>query len=135
MIVDKDMELSDDQAVTAPAPSTNIVDLTVAKDIGPGEPVQMEVRVKEDFDLLTSMNIELQVDNDVAFGSPRTVITVNRTLAQLVAGESIPGFQIVPDGVDERYMRFLYTHVGTEPAAGKIYAAVVTERQTNKANL
>lgn len=136
MNVEMDFNFSDDQAIVASAPSTNIVDLSVSgKDIGPGEPIPLEVRVKETFDLLTSLDVILEVDDDVAFGSATEVIKKTVLLADLVAKKAISGFQIIPDGVDERYVRMRYAVTGTNPTAGKIFAGVVAGRQTNRGNL
>lgn len=136
MIVEMDFNFSDDQVITADAPSTNVVDLSLTgKDLGPGEPIPLEVRVKEAFNTLTSLNIIMEVDDDVAFGSAKEVTRTNVLLADLTLGAVIPGFQIIPDGVDERYMRLRYDVVGTDPTLGKIFAGVVAQRQTNRGNL
>ena len=134
MIFDTQSMFSDAQAITATARSTNVIDLgavdtpkhavgPITRDLGRGRPVELAVQVVEAFNTLTSLTIALQVDNDVAFGSPKTVMTLSVPLAGLTLGARLPPFYI-PEGVDERYVSFLYTVVGTNPTLGKITAGL-----------
>ena len=141
MIFDKETMFSDAQAVTADAASTNIIDFgatgtpygsTVAlvRDIGKGGcRVPIAVMIPEAFNNLTSLAVSLQVDNDPAFGSPKTVATRTYTLAELKGMLEFPdGFV---EGTNERYGRLYYDVTGTAPTTGKITAGVVAARQTN----
>lgn len=135
MIFDKTNLFSDDQAITASAASTNIIDFgapdtpkhavnAITRDIGKGRKPAIRVQVTEAFNTLTSLTVAVQVDNDVAFGSPKTVMDMSVPLADLTLGAVILP-DVMPRGVDERYMRLNYTVVGTNPTLGKIFAGLV----------
>lgn len=137
MIFDKQTLMSDQQAITATAGSTNQIDLSprgsgIVRDIGPGNKVPICVQVTETFNNLTSLSVSLQTDEDSAFGSPQTVaVTPAIPLAQLVAGYQF-NLDFVPRGANERYMRLLYTVVGTAPTLGKVTGGpVLAGPQTN----
>ena len=143
MIFSKEQLLSDDQAITASAASTNHIDLgavgtphgagaPIKRDIGKGQPIPFEVIVTEDFATLTSLTVALQVDDDVAFGSPKTIKTSGAiAAADLVAGANLFPDLSLPTGITERYVRLNYTVAGTNASAGKILAGVSMGRQTN----
>lgn len=135
MIFDAQALFSDAQAITATAASTNIIDLgapgtpkhaaaAMTQDIGRGRPVPLRVQVVEAFNNLTSLAIAVQVDDNSAFSSAKTVQTVTVLLADLVAGKVVLP-EYVPRGTDERYMRLYYTVTGTAPTTGKITAGLV----------
>lgn len=135
MIFDQQTLLSDQQAVTASAASTNVIDLGpiasgVARDIGKGQPIPLRIQVTEAFNNLTSLAFALQVDDNEAFASPKTVWTTTVVLADLKAGKVIIP-EYVARGTDERYMRLYYTVTGTAPGTGKITAGVVLGAQSN----
>jgi hypothetical protein len=146
MIFSKEDLFSNQQAVTASAASTNVIDLgatgipygnaeALKRDIGKGNKVPLRVQVTEDFATLTSLTITVQTSDDAAFGSG--VITHATTgavaAADLVAGWSwghdvIPYAQAAGMG---RYMRLNYTVTGTAATAGKVTAGVTMGNQTN----
>ncbi|TIR78827.1 MAG: hypothetical protein E5X15_10440 [Mesorhizobium sp.] len=135
MIFDMQTLLSDAQAITATAASTNTIDLGpiatgIVRDIGKGKPIPLRIQVVEAFNNLTSLTIALQVDDNSGFASPKTVWSQTVVLADLIAGKVI-----VPEwvlrGTDERYMRLNYTVTGTAPTTGKITAGVVMGAQSN----
>lgn len=137
MILDNTVLLSDQQAITATAVSTNSIDLgargvpmfaTAAPpfDIGKGELVPFLVQVTQQFTAggAGTLTISLETDDDVAFGSPVTVFTTAAlALATLKPGYQIP-IQYLPKGMAERYFQLRYT-VATGPmTAGKITAGI-----------
>ncbi|WP_421930044.1 Bbp16 family capsid cement protein [Nitratireductor rhodophyticola] len=138
MIFDQTNLLSDAQAITATAPSTNVIDLSpiasgIVRDIGKGTQIPLLVQVVEDFDAggAATLTVSLQIDSDEAFGTAETVWTSPATdLAELKAGKVfIPEY--VPRGTDKRYMRLNYA-VATGPmTAGKITAGVTMGNQSN----
>jgi hypothetical protein len=142
MILDKQSLLSDAQAITATAASTNVIDLGAAgtvygaaaalpRDLGKGCKVPLLLQVVETFATLTSLTIDVQVDDNAAFSSPKTVATTGAiAAANLTAGKqfSIDAF---PRGTDERYVRLNYTVGGSNATAGKITAGAVPGIQTN----
>ena len=143
MILDNTLVLSDSQAITADAGSTNIIDLGAAgtpyghaagvrRDIGIANEIPLSITVTEAFNNLTSLTILLQVDDDVAFGSPTTIAqSAAIPLASLTAGYKFTWPSELPEGTAERYLRLYYDVTGTAPTTGKITAAIVAARQTN----
>lgn len=141
MILSANQLFSSDQAITATAVSTNVLDLgapgtvlgapaAISRDIAKGNPVPILIQVTEDFDNLTSLSVAVQTDSTDAFASATTVLTSPAVLlASLVAGYK---FAIIwlPLGITEQYVRLNYTVVGTAPTAGTITAGIA-EIQTN----
>lgn len=130
MILDNQTLLSNAQAITADAGSTNQIDLSprasgIVRDIGPGKPIPLLVQVVEAFNNLTSIVVSVQTDEDSAFGSPTTVASTGAIpLASLVAGYQF-NLDYIPRDTQERYMRLYYDITGTAPTTGKITAGVV----------
>jgi len=143
MIMDASLLFSDGQAVTATAASTNVIDLgatgtifgassAVVRDIGPGSRVPLVITVTESFNNLTSIIVTIETDDNSSFSSATTVWTSpTYTLAQLATGAKYLLPDVIPVGVNERYVRLKYTLAGTTPTTGKITAGVVLARQTN----
>ena len=145
MIVDNTLVFSDSQAITATARSTNIVDIgaagtaygataAVPRDIGKATRIPILLTVTEAFNNLTSLTVQLEVDDDPAFGSP-TVVAVGPaiTLAsgKLAVGQMINFPAELPEGVNERFVGLRYTVAGAAPTTGKIHASIVAGRQAN----
>lgn len=141
MIFSNELLLSDYQAITATARSTNVIDLgaqgipygdaaALTMDKGLVNGIPFLVQVVEDFNNLTSLNIAFQKDSDSAFGSPTTIVDFDIVLADLVAGKKLP-FDIMPNELTERYVSTLYTVTGTAPTTGQIMAGVVAGVQNN----
>ncbi len=134
MIIDKELELSTEQAVTVTADSTNYIDLGAARDPGMFDGLDVLVTVTEAVTAAgaATVNFILQSDNDSAFGSPTTVLDSGAIgKATLVAGYQF-SFKI-PRGIAERYLNLSYT-VGTGPlTAGKFTAQVIDGIQKSKA--
>lgn len=135
MIFDMQTLLSDAQAITATAASTNTIDLGpiatgIVRDIGKGKPIPLRIQVVEAFNNLTSLAIALQTDDNTGFASAKTVWSQTVVLADLIAGKVIVP-EWIPRGTDERYMRLNYTVTGTAPTTGKITAGVVMGAQSN----
>ena len=135
MIFDKQAIFSDAQAITATARSTDTIDRGAARtpkhaknalsrDFGKGRKPELRVQVVEAFNNLTSLTIALQCDDDVGFGSPKTIWSQVVPLAGLTRGAVIP-LENVPRGVDERYISLLYTVTGTAPTLGRVTAGLV----------
>lgn len=138
MIFDKQTLLSDAQAVTVTAVSTNVIDLGpiktgIVRDIGKGKQIPLLVQVVEAFTAAgaATLTVSLQTDDNEAFSSAKTVWTSPAiALADLVAGKVIIP-EYIPRGTNERYMRLNYA-VATGPmTAGKITAGVTLGNQSN----
>src|SRR3546814_10245999 len=102
MIMDNTLVFSDGQAITADAGSTNVIDLgatgtpygaasALVRDIGKGGcNISLYVGVVEAFNTLTSLQISLQVDDNAAFSSAKTVAqSAAIPLADLTLGAEI----------------------------------------------
>lgn len=138
MIFDQQTLLSDAQAITVTAVSTNVIDLGpirsgLTRDIGKGQPIPLRIQAVEAFTAAgaATLTFELQVDDNEAFASPKTVWTSGAIgKADLIAGKVIVP-EYIPRGTNERYMRLNYT-VATGPmTAGKVTAGVVMGAQSN----
>lgn len=145
MIFDKQTQFSAAQAITVTAASTNIIDLlaagipyghtgAVTRDQGinaEGNEVPLLIQVVTAFATATSVKVAVQTDNDVAFGSPVTVLETEAIpIATLVAGYKF-NIAELPEGTRERYVRLLYTVAGSDATAGAITAGIVAARQNN----
>jgi hypothetical protein len=133
MIFDKQNLLSEDQAITADAASTNVIDLgansSKIQTLIERGLAKVYAQVTVAFNTLTSLDFILQTDTDEAFGSAVVLSTVNVLLADLVAGKKVD-FGPLPTNT-ERYIRLYYNVVGTDPTTGKIFAGMVLDVQTN----
>ena len=128
MILDKENLFSDDQAITASAASTNVVDLGVSRDIGKGVPVPVLIQVTADFATLTSLTAEIETSDSEDFSSSETLATSGAIpAADLVAGYQFP-MQYMPLGT-KRYVRVNYTVAGTNASAGTVTAGIVAAHQ------
>lgn len=141
MLLDELTLFSDQQAITASAASTNHVDLgatatpplgnALVRDIGGANDIPLLVQVTEAFDNLTSLRVDIQVDDNNSFSSAKVVGSSGEILlADLVAGKQMP-MPVIPAGTNERYLRLFYTVTGTAPTAGKVTASVSAGNQTN----
>lgn len=129
MILDQNLILSDAQAVTATAASTNVIDLGVSRDIGPGYEIPLLIQVVEDFNNLTSLTVDVQTDDASNFGTATSLASQTIALASLKAGAK-SAIQCIPVGT-KRYLRINYTVTGTAPTTGKVTAGVVTGELPN----
>lgn len=137
MYLDLGSLLSDSQAITATAASTNIIDLgavgktaynsvQLKRSVGSSssERVPFVIKVDASFNNLTSLKFDFQTDEDSAFGSPKVVFSATLLLADLVKGKVV--MDQLPFEVKERYLRVYYTVVGTAPTLGTVTAGCVT---------
>lgn len=126
MITDKNNTLSEDQAITASAASTNQIDTEVADaNIGAGNPKFVYFTVTEDFATLTSLEFEIEDAADDGSGSPDSWadILVSKAVA---AADLVAGYQLklaIPS-VTRRYIRAYYTVNGSNATAGEVSAYV-----------
>lgn len=133
MILDSQLIMSDSQAITATAASTNIIDtsgVATTVGVGAGEPLYLFVYIPASFNTLTSLTMVFQTDDNTAFSSAATIDTRSVVLATLVAGYSYV-VVLPPTGI-ERYVRMNYTVVGTNPTTGSVFAAIVKNIQATQ---
>lgn len=129
MLLDAKTLMSNNQAITATAASTDVIDTGSTKDVGGGANIPLLIQVTETFNNLTSLAFAVQTDNDSAFGSPTTLFTLTVLLADLKAGYTLPVITL-PQKC-EQYIRVNYTVTGTAPTLGKVTAAICAGVQTN----
>jgi hypothetical protein len=134
MITDKLLRVSEAQAVTTTAVSTNTIDLSVARDIGEGETLYMHFAVVEAFAGGTSTAFEIIIADDAALSSNVEVVSSSgpELTATLGLGKAV-AVKINPliGSTGKRYMGARYTVVGTN-TAGKVTADVVETIQDGK---
>lgn len=145
MILDAQNLFSDDQAVTATANSTNVIDLgetgtpagnaeALKRDIGKGNKIPLLVQVTEDFATLTSLTISLVTSDSatLASGNVTHATTGAVAVADLKAGW-MWGSDAVPfanaAGM-KRYMGITYTVTGSNATTGKVTAGISMGNQT-----
>lgn len=130
MILDKELQFSASQAVTASAVGTNVVDLTVDRSIGNGEPMGVLFTVGVAADQTTG---DEDYTFDVEYASNATQTTGRQLIGRRVyesgtptapaqdADLLVPGYQFVipipPTRLSEseRYIGIRYVTAGTTP--------------------
>ncbi len=142
MIFSAQQLFSDDQAITASADSTNVIDLGVAgtpygaaaalnDDIGKGAPVPLLVQVTTAMAAVGAATLVVNISTG-ATAALGTTIAASAVIpvADLVAGYQIP-IQFLPNKITERYLGIEYV-VATGPmTAGNVTAGITMGNQTN----
>lgn len=142
MIFSAQQIFSDDQAVTATAISTNVIDTGVRDtpyggkaalkgDIGRGTKIPLLVQVTEDFATLTSLTITVETSANADLSSSDVLYSSGAVgVAALIKGYQLP-LDIVPNKATKRYLGIRYTVGGTNATAGKVTAGITMGNQTN----
>jgi hypothetical protein len=133
MITDKLLRVSEDQALTTTAVSTNTIDLSVARDMGEGQELFMNFAVTAALTGGTSVKFEViqsasaDLSSATVIGSTDAVVT-----ASLVAGYNT-AVRVNPQigSKGQRYIGARYTISGTY-SAGTVTADVVATIQDGK---
>ena len=123
-----------DQAVTATAASTDIIDLGATRDIGNGEPLELVILCTETAVSggSSTVTIDLQTDDNSSFSSAATLASSGAIAkASITAGTELLRIK-VPLNV-ERYLRLYYTVATADLTSGKFTAFLAHDRQANKA--
>ena len=126
MITDSLLRVSEDQALTTTAVSTNTIDLSVARDVGEGTSLYMNFAVTEALANGTSVKFEVISSAAANLGTPTVIGSTDAILtAALTLGKNVV-VRINPDiaGKGQRYLGARYTIAGTFNA-GKVTADVV----------
>lgn len=133
MIMDKQNRLSESQLLTTTDISDNVIDLGAdSSKVQALVERAGELFCQVDVSLTggTSLQVVVQVDDDVAFGSP----TILYSTAVIVAADLVAGYQFrvaqLPVHISERYLSFNYVISGTF-SAGSVVAGIVLDKQTN----
>ena len=126
MITDSLLRVSEDQALTTTAVSTNTVDLGVARDMGEGTTLYMNFAITEalangtsvTFEVITSASANL--GTPTVIGSSAAIVTASLTLGKNIVVTLNPEIA----GKGQRYLGARYTVAGTMNA-GKVTADIV----------
>ena len=141
MILDMQSLFSDDQAITANAASTNLIDLgamdtpplsstALTRDVGKGTPIEILIIVTVAHGGTSpTLVVTLQMDTADSFGSQTTVGTATE-LAGAAVGDRASIF-FLPEGITERFIRLKYTTGGTNPTI-TVTAGLALGTQSNK---
>lgn len=114
MILDAQHIFSDEQALTATAVSTNVIDLGVDRNIGIGEPMAVVIVVDVALDDTTGDETYVATLQSGSTATPTDVIAS----VTLAAGAAAGTKYVLPIPADEsadRYLRVNYTLGGTTP--------------------
>lgn len=138
MIVDASLLLSNHQAITATAKSTETLDLgangttsygpsrtTLKKHLGQGICVPLLIQVTEDFAGLTSLTVQLRMSDSSSMTSPTILLSQEVPVAKLKAGFKF-NIDKLPAEITQRYVDLNYTVTGGPATAGKVFAGFVT---------
>lgn len=115
MYVDKELKVSDGQALTATAASTDLIDLSVA-NIDRGKAMAMHISLDVAADDTTgdeTYSVALQTDSDSGFGSAVELGTATITRGDAAGSKYV--INLPSDGSSDRYLRLNYTLGGTTP--------------------
>ena len=126
MITDSLLRVSEDQAVTSTAYSTNTIDLSAARDVGEGTTLYMNFALTEAFANGTNITFEVVTSANANLSSPTVIGSSDAILtAALTVGKNVV-VRINPDiaGKGKRYLGARYVVTGTMNA-GKVTADVV----------
>jgi hypothetical protein len=96
MYLDQQTLLSDAQAITGDAVSTNTLDFGAAGDMGKGSPVKLLVQIAEDFDNLTSLNIKLESDDNSSFSTANVLAETGDISLNALKTGYIAALHVVP---------------------------------------
>ncbi len=107
MLLDQNAVLSEEQAVSATAPSTQIMDLTAAGDAVPGS-LFFVARVAAAFTGEGTLKIALQTASDSAFTNPIELLGATYGASLLGTKDQTLCAVPLPAGV-KRYVRAYYT--------------------------
>ena len=124
MILDHQNMYCDDQAITATAVSTNIIDHTV-NEFGVGTPVEVVVQVTADFDAGT-VAATLQTASDEAFTTPIDLVSSAAIDYTVLSA----GYQFALTTLPQHMLQFSrlnFTVTGT-PTAGTVSGGLALDR-------
>jgi hypothetical protein len=135
MYVDKELLLSDEQAITGSAPSEKVVDFGAAADRFKGKQLYAVVVTDitfTDADASGTLTITAQTHDDASFGVPTTVVATQAyTKASMAEGRD-PIIIALPPGVSsEEFFRLYYTVSTGSYDTGKVTAFITDSPQTN----
>ena len=132
MIRDKLLLMSNEQAVTASAASTDVIDtLAAGNAISPGARFRALTKVAAtDASSDATLTVELQTSVDEAFTSPISLFSTGAlAFASFSPAKTVLADLVIPKGV-KRYLRAYYTVASGPLTAGKFDAEIVLDSAT-----
>ena len=142
MIFNKNLLLSEAQAITATAISENVIQwpengtvpldtAQITRNLGRGVPIPMTMLVTEAFATLTSLTITLETADNAGRSSGAVVLATSGAIpvASLVQGYRPTFAQWLPSATLKDFFGLRYTVGGSNATAGKIWAALAPEQQ------
>ncbi len=141
MILDMQSLFSDDQAITASAASTNLIDLgatgtpplsstALVRDVGKGTPIEILIICTVAHGGTSPLlDVVLQMDTAAAFPSATEVAAATQMAGASVGDRASIFF--LPEAITERFIRLYYTAAGTTPTI-TITAGLALGTQSNK---
>jgi hypothetical protein len=128
MIRDGQTTFSDAQAITASAASTNLIDLSIDRDMGVGTElyiVTVVVVAFTDAGSNSTITVTAETDTTAAFGSATTAQTLF-TIPALAAVGRVDVARFQPFATDERFLRLFYTATNGDLTTGSVDAFITT---------
>lgn len=138
MMTDALLQLSAAQAVTASAVSTNTIDLSQARDLGPGESLFAVFTVDVAAAAVGAATVNFQVISSAAAALTAPTVLVQTealAIANLTAGRrpiyvGIPASALAALPIGQRYIGVQYT-VGTGPLTAGSFSAAITDSKVD----
>jgi hypothetical protein len=140
MILDTKLTFSENQAVTATAISTNVIEFpdndivpgeaaAIARHLGAGNEIPLTIQITEAFATATSVTFTLESADNAGLSTNAVVHWTSGAvaIATLTAGYKLP-VRILPNGAIKKYLGMRYTIGGSNATAGKVTAALATEQ-------
>ena len=122
MLIDKDLEFSDKQAITATANGGTAVDIQTVRDIGHGTPLHVISQVVETFSDAASdstVTVTLITSATSDLGTPTTLATIGTFPALAVAGTKMQ--YTLPVGLAyKQFLGIAYTVANGNLTTGKV---------------
>lgn len=120
MLLDTQLLFSNAQALTATADATNVVDLSVAREIGDGRPLSLFIQVSVAADATTgdeTYAVSITTDDNASLTSDTVVVGPINLPRAILTANSLHEIRLPAKGLAnwERYMGVVYTLGGTTP--------------------
>jgi len=143
MILNRNLILSENQAITATAISTNVIQWEtvraapyesagILRNLGDGSEIPMLLQITQAFNNLTSLQITLESADNAALSTNPIVMATSAAipLASLIVGFRPLITRILPFGQMRDFFGVRYTVVGVAPTLGQVTCAIATEVQS-----
>lgn len=126
MILDAENQVSDSQAITSSAASSDYLDQGAARDLGVSDDVHLQIDVTETFAAAGDATLQpaIRADSDSAFGSA-IVAAQLRAIAKADLVEGARFYVPLPPGLKKRYLQAYFTVASGPFTAGRVDAHFV----------